>query len=160
MKVGSLFSGVGGFDLAFERAGFEIAWQCEIDRHASAVLKRHWPDVRLIGDVHDIGPGDGPIDVLVGGFPCQDLSVAGRRAGLAGERSGLFFEFARCIETLAPEWVVIENVPGLLSSNGGRDMATVVGTLGKLGYGWAYRVLDAQYDHLAQRRERVLRRGR
>ena len=155
MKVGSLFSGIGGFDLAFERAGFGVAFQCEIDRHALRVLEERWPTVRRTGDVREVGAHDGPVDVLVGGFPCQDLSVAGRRAGLAGERSGLFHEFARCIAALAPRWVVIENVPGLLSSNGGRDMATVLGTLGELGYGWAYRVLDAQYFGVAQRRRRV-----
>jgi len=155
VKLGSLFSGIGGFDLGFERAGFEVAWQCENDKYASAVLAGHWPGVRRIGDVHDINAGDGPVDVLAGGFPCQDVSVAGRRAGLAGERSGLFHEFARVIGDLRPEWVVIENVPGLLSSNSGRDMGTVVGALGELGYGWAYRVLDAQYFGVPQRRRRV-----
>jgi site-specific DNA-cytosine methylase/intein/homing endonuclease len=86
---------------------------------------------------------------------CQDLSLAGRRAGLAGERSGLFFEFMRIVAELTPRWVLIENVPGLLSSNGGRDMGTVLGTLAKLGYGYAYRVLDAQFFGVAQRRRRV-----
>jgi DNA (cytosine-5)-methyltransferase 1 len=96
-----------------------------------------------------------PVDLICGGFPCQDLSVAGRREGLAGERSGLFHEFMRIVGEIAPTWVLIENVPGLLSSNDGRDMATVVGTLAELGYGWSYRVLDSQYFGVAQRRRRV-----
>jgi DNA (cytosine-5)-methyltransferase 1 len=96
-----------------------------------------------------------PVDVICGGFPCQDLSVAGRRAGLAGERSGLFYEFMRIVGEVAPRWVLIENVPGLLSSNGGRDMGAVLGTLGQLGYWWTWRVLDSQYFGVAQRRRRV-----
>jgi DNA (cytosine-5)-methyltransferase 1 len=156
MKVGSLFSGVGGFDLGFERAGFEVAYQVEFDKHAQGVLKRHWPGVPLHEDVRNVGSENLPaVDVLVGGFPCQDLSVAGRRAGLAGARSGLFYEFARIIEETQPTWVVIENVPGLLSSRGGRDMGAVLGTLSELGYGWAYRVLDSQYFGVPQRRRRV-----
>lgn len=156
MRVLSLFSGVGGFDLALERAGAEIAAQCEIDKYCRDVLARHF-SAPIITDVKEASPatvGTG-IDLICGGFPCQDLSVAGRRAGLAGERSGLFFEFARCIEVLRPRWVIIENVPGLLSSNGGRDMGAVLGTLAQLGYGYAYRVLDAQYAGVPQRRRRV-----
>lgn len=118
MRVGSLFSGIGGIDLGFERAGFEVAWQCEIDPHARRVLERHWPGVHIYGDVREVGSGADAVDVLVGGFPCQDVSVAGRRAGLAGERSGLWFEFHRVLRELRPGWVVIENVPGLLSSCG------------------------------------------
>ena len=159
--VGSLFSGVGGFDLAFERAGFKVAYQVEFDTHAQAVLKRHWPNTPLFEDVRNVTAAELPaVDVLVGGFPCQDLSVAGRRAGLAGARSGLFYEFARIIEETGPEWVVIENVPGLLSSRGGRDMGAVLGTLSELGYGWAYRVLDSQYFGVPQRRRRVFIVGR
>lgn len=161
MKVGSLFSGVGGFDLGFERAGFEVAYQVEFDKHAQAVLKRHWPNTPLFEDIRNVTATELPaVDVLVGGFPCQDLSVAGRRAGLAGARSGLFYEFARIIEETGPEWVVIENVPGLLSSRGGRDMGAVLGTLSELGYGWAYRVLDSQYFGVPQRRRRVFIVGR
>ena len=155
MRVGSLFSGVGGFDLGFERAGFEIAWQAENDKHASAVLAKHWPDVWNYGDVKAVTHGVPTIDVLVGGFPCTDVSVAGRRAGLAGERSGLWFEFRRIIGELRPRFVVIENVPGLFSSNQGRDFGTILGGLVNLGYRVAWRVLDAQYAGLAQRRKRV-----
>lgn len=156
MMFGSLFSGIGGFDLGFERAGMKCAWQCEIDPKASAVLARHWPGVPNIGDVRNVRRDNvETVDVICGGFPCQDLSVAGKRAGLAGERSGLWFEFARVIDKLEPGWVVIENVPGLLSSNRGRDFAIILQWLAKRGYGVAWRVLDAQYFGLAQRRKRV-----
>lgn len=156
MKVGSLFSGVGGFDMGLEAAGMRVAWQVEIDPQARAVLRKHWPDVDLHEDVRDVGRHNlEPVDLICGGFPCQDLSVAGRRAGLAGERSGLFYEFMRVVAELAPRWVLVENVPGLLSSNGGRDMGAVLGTLAELGYGYAYRVLDLQHFGVPQRRRRV-----
>jgi DNA (cytosine-5)-methyltransferase 1 len=96
LNVGSVFSGIGGFDLAFARAGMTIAWQCEIDRRCREVLRRWWPDVPCLEDVRDVRGADVPtVDVLCGGFPCQDLSVAGRRAGLAGTRSGLWWDTAR-----------------------------------------------------------------
>ncbi|MHB8511460.1 MAG: DNA cytosine methyltransferase [Actinomycetota bacterium] len=154
VRFGSLFSGIGGFDLGLERAGLEPAWQVEIDPSCNRVLERHWPKVGRGQDIRECEEFDA-VDLVCGGFPCQDLSVAGKRAGLAGERSGLFFEFARVVASVAPRWVLIENVPGLLSSNGNKDMATVVGTLAQLGYGWAYRVVDAQYFGVAQRRRRV-----
>jgi DNA (cytosine-5)-methyltransferase 1 len=155
MRFGSLFSGIGGFDLGLERAGMECAWQCEIDDKCRGVLKRHWPEVQVYDDVRSIGRGVETVDLVCGGFPCQDLSVAGRRAGLAGERSGLWHEFARVLAEVRPEWCVIENVPGLLSSNKGRDFAVVLQGLVELGYRVAWRVLDAQYYGLAQRRKRV-----
>jgi DNA (cytosine-5)-methyltransferase 1 len=156
LTFGSLFSGIGGFDLGFERAGMRPAWQVEINERCNQVLARHWPNVQRYGDVRDVGrDGLESVDVICGGFPCQDLSVAGRRAGLAGERSGLWWEFHRIIAELAPRWVVIENVPGLLSSNGGRDMGAIIGALGQLGYGYAWAVLDAQFFGVAQRRRRV-----
>lgn len=176
MKFGSLFTGVGGFDLAFERAGMECAWQVEFDKSKRRVLEQHYPNTLRITDVREAGSNNlGAVDLICGGFPCQDLSVAGRRAGLAGERSGLWFEFHRIITELLPEWVVIENVPGLLSSNQGRDFAVVLA--GLTGFvprvpdgGWknagfirgnpslyrvAWRVLDAQYFNVPQRRKRV-----
>ena len=156
MRVGSLFAGIGGFDEGFRRAGMTTVWMVEIDPWCRRVLARHFPEAQLFEDVRAVGRDElEPVDLICGGFPCQDLSVAGRRAGLAGERSGLFFEFARILDELRPRWVVIENVPGLLSSNRGKDMGTVLWTLGELGYGWAYRVLDAQYFGVAQRRRRV-----
>jgi DNA (cytosine-5)-methyltransferase 1 len=153
---GSLFSGIGGLDLGLEWAGWDCRWQIEIDGAANRVLARRWPDVRRYGDIAAVDPADlEPVGLLCGGFPCQDLSVAGARAGLAGARSGLFREFMRLAAGLRPRWLLIENVPGLLSSNGGRDMGTVIGALAELGYGWAYRCLDAQHFGLAQRRLRV-----
>jgi DNA (cytosine-5)-methyltransferase 1 len=166
MTFGSLFTGIGGFDLGLEWAGMTSVWQVEIDARCNEVLAHHWPDVQRYGDVTDVGKRNlGPVDLICGGFPCQDVSVAGRRAGLAGERSGLWFQFHRVIEELGPEWVVIENVPGLLSSNKGHDLATILSGLAQLGYWWAYRVLDAQFFGVAQRRRRVfivgcLTRGR
>lgn len=160
LRFGSLFSGIGGFDLGLERAGmgetsFSCAWQCEIDKHASVVLARHWPNVRRYADVRKIGKELEPVDLICGGFPCQDLSVAGQRRGLQGKRSGLWWEFHRVLEELLPQYVIVENVPGLLSSHKGKDMGLLLGSLAQLGYGWAYRVLDAQYFGLAQRRKRV-----
>lgn len=157
LTFGSLFAGIGGLDLGLERAGMRCAWQVEIDKYCQFVLSRHWPHAPRHGDITQLkGSELGAVDLLCGGFPCQDVSLAGRRAGLAGKRSGLFFEFARLIDELAPEWVIIENVPGLLSSNRGRDMGAVLGTLGELGYGYAYRVLDAQFFGVPQRRRRVV----
>ena len=157
MKVASLFSGIGGFDLGLERAGMEVVFQCENNRDCQKILDLHWPNIAGHHDIQSLHGSVLPaeIDLLVGGFPCQDLSVAGARAGLAGERSGLFFEFARLAEEVHPQFLLIENVPGLLSSHKGQDMGTVVGTLADLGYGWAYRVLDAQFFGVAQRRHRV-----
>jgi len=156
MRYISLFSGIGGFDLGFDRAGMQCAMQVERDKNALSVLSKHWPNVPKLEDVHEVTTRIAPaIDLICGGFPCQDVSVAGKRKGLAGERSGLWFEFRRIIDELKPGWVVIENVPGLLSSNGGRDMGTIVGNLAEFGYWWAYRVLDAQYYGVPQRRRRV-----
>jgi DNA (cytosine-5)-methyltransferase 1 len=156
MRFISLFSGIGGFDLGFDRAGMECAAQVEFDEQASAVLARHWPDVPRFKDVRGVGKHNLPtVELICGGFPCQDVSVAGKRAGLAGERSGLWFEFHRILDELKPEWVVIENVPGLLSSQGGRDFAVILQGLVELRYGVAWRVLDAQYAGVAQRRRRV-----
>jgi DNA-cytosine methyltransferase len=107
------------------------------------------------GGVSDVAGWPAAVDLLCGGFPCQDLSVAGRRAGLDGARSGLFFEFARLIDAFRPGWVLVENVPGLLSSNGGRDFGVVLETLAGLGYGVAWRVLDSRFFGVPQRRRRV-----
>lgn len=156
MKFISLFSGIGGFDLGFERAGMQCVAQVEWNAKASAVLAKHYPNVQRFGDVRDVGKHNlGSVDLICGGFPCQDVSVAGRRAGLAGERSGLWFEFHRILTEVTPRWVVIENVPGLLSSQGGRDFATLLHGLVECGYRVCWRVLDAQYFGVPQRRRRV-----
>ena len=167
MTAVSLFAGVGGFDLALERNGVNVVAAVEIDKHAQSVLSKQFPNTKLFNDVTEvtgeqlISAGFDPRNgILVGGFPCQDLSVAGRRAGLAGKRSGLFYQVARIIEELQPEWFVLENVPGLLSSQRGADMGAVVGTLVDLGYGVSWRVLDAQYFGVPQRRRRVFIVGR
>lgn len=156
LTFGSLFSGIGGFDLGFERAGMKCVWQCEIDKFANHVLDRRWKEVKRFQDVREVGKDSAEqVDVIIGGFPCQDVSVAGRRAGFNGERSGLWFEFARVIGELKPRWVVIENVPGLLSSNHGRDFETVLSALVEFGYGVSWRILDAQFFGVPQRRRRV-----
>lgn len=158
MKVGSMFAGIGGFDLGFERAGFEVAWCIEWDKHAQAVLRKRFPNAKVYGDIREVDPDVlERVDVICGGFPCQDLSVAGKRAGLAGERSGLFHDAMRLVRRLNPSLLVLENVPGLLSSNRGLDFATV---LREVGQGWdcaevGWRVLDSQYCGVAQRRRRV-----
>jgi DNA (cytosine-5)-methyltransferase 1 len=163
----SLFAGIGGFDLAMERNNIDVVASVEIDKKASAILARHFPKSTLFEDVTEV-TGEQLIEagfdprngIITGGFPCQDLSVAGKRAGLAGERSGLFWEIARIIQETETEWFILENVPGLLSSNKGQDMGLVIGTLADLGYGVAWRVLDAQYFGVPQRRRRVFIIGR
>lgn len=131
MIFGSLFSGIGGLDLACESVGWRCAWQVEIDPFCRAVLAKHWPDVERYEDVRDVGAGRlVPVDVVVGGFPCQDVSVAGSRRGLAGERSGLWFDFLRVVEELRPAGVIVENVSGLA----GRGLDTVAAGLHGAGY--------------------------
>lgn len=160
LTVGSLFSGIGAFDLAFERSGFAPLWQCEIDKSCLKLLASKWPAVPRHDDVTTFDPGQHPCPtVVVFGSPCQDLSVAGKRAGMAGERSGLFFYAARIIKHFVGrglEFAVWENVPGCLSSMGGRDFAAVLASMAECGavdIGW--RILDCQWFGLAQRRRRV-----
>lgn len=156
MRVASLFSGVGGFDLGFEREGFEICWQSENDPYASRVLARHWPLIENLGDIHDIIHPPFPYpDVLVGGFPCQDYSKAGRGAGLAGDRGALWWEYHRLIARCRPTWVVGENVDSLVYSRDGEDFETIISSLVELGYGVVWGILDAQYFGVAQQRRRV-----
>lgn len=160
LRVGSLCSGVGGIDLGFERAGCRTIGFVEWDKHCQSVLRRHWPTVNIASDLKETHVRRGSADVIIGGTPCQDLSVAGERAGLDGSRSSLFFDYARVIGECEPEWIVWENVAGALTSGKGRDMGTVIGELADLGYGVAWRVLDAQYFGVAQRRRRVVLVGR
>jgi len=156
LTFGSLFSGCGGFDLGLARAGMKGVWASEIDENPRRVFASRFPNIELFGDIRELSAKQlEPVDLICGGFPCQDLSVAGQRKGLAGERSGLFYEFMRIAGELAPSWILIENVPGLLSSNGGRDMGAVIGTLGQLGYGVVYRVLDSKHFGVPQSRRRV-----
>ena len=158
----SLFAGVGGFDIALEQNGVKVVAAVEIDKNARGVLERRFPDTTLFEDVTEV-TGDqlkkaGFVPergIITGGFPCQDLSVAGKRAGLAGKRSGLYWEIIRLVDELAPAYIVLENVPGLLTSNGGRDMGAVIGALVDRRYGVSWRVLDAQNFGVPQRRRRV-----
>lgn len=154
--VGSLFAGIGGFDLGFEQAGYTTAWQVEIEPHLREVLALRFPHARQFADVREVGAHNlSPVDVLIGGFPCQDVSSMGARAGLAGARTGLFWEVCRIVEEIRPQWVVLENVVGLLTSNGGQDFGVVLQALADRGYVGCWRVLDAQYFGVAQRRRRV-----
>ena len=158
----SLFAGVGGFDLALERQGVKVVASVEIDKKAQDVLRRHFPDSTIFGDITGVtgeqlraAGFEQSNGIITGGFPCQDLSVAGKRAGLGGARSGLFWEICRLLDETRAQNFILENVPGLLSSNGGKDMAVVVEALVKRGYRIAWRVLDAQHFGVPQRRRRV-----
>lgn len=156
MNFLSLFSGIDGFDTGLERAGMKCIGKAEQDRWCNAVSRYHSPEVKRISDVKEIKRATFPVPELIcAGVPCQDVSIAGKRAGLDGERTGLFFEFARIIKIFKPKWLVFENVPGLLSANERRDFARVLGELGECGYLLAYRILDSQYFGVAQRRRRV-----
>lgn len=158
----SLFAGVGGFDLALERSGVKVVASVEIDEKASAVLAKQFPNTKLFNDIKGvtgeqlINAGFDPENgIITGGFPCQDLSVAGKRAGLDGNRSGLFYEIVRLLDETKAKYFILENVVGLLSSNSGADMGAVIGALVKRRYGVAYRILDAQHFGVPQRRRRV-----
>ncbi len=197
MRHASFFSGVGGLDLGFERAGIKTVSVSEIDPYACAVLAERFPDAPNLGDIvklaeHELGgfngkveiagrlqPDDGrhsavnqisqvgrrshwdglsdwrTADIWSGGFPCQDLSVAGKRAGFAGKRSSLAFTFLDLVERYRPRWLVLENVPGLFSSNNGADFGRLLNEMEQLGYGVSWRTLDARYFGVAQRRRRV-----
>lgn len=152
LKVASFFAGVGGFDLGFERAGMTVAFQCEIDPLAQRVLKRHWPRVPIHDDITTLKPSSiPPVDLWCAGWPCQDLSHANSdRAGLGGERSGLFHTFMDLARACQPLWIVMENVPGLLSADGGTALEAVVERLEANGYlgGWfSCDIADAGLPH-------------
>lgn len=152
--IGSLFAGIGGFDLGFERAGFEVKWQVEIDPWCRRVLAKHWPDVKRHDDVKTFPPTDAEewkVDCIIGGFPCQDISNQGKRAGISGERSGLWAEFSRTIGLLRPRFVVVENVWALV----GRGISRVVGDLADSGYDAEWCPVPASIFGLAHRRKRI-----
>jgi DNA (cytosine-5)-methyltransferase 1 len=155
MTYGSVCTGISAEHVAWSGLGWKAAWFSEIDPFCCALLKHHYPDVPNLGDMTDVEKFTGPIDVLVGGTPCQDFSVAGKRAGMAGERSGLALKYVELLERLRPRWLVWENVPGVLSSGGGRDFGSFIGALAECGYGVCWRILDAQFAGVAQRRRRV-----
>lgn len=152
MKVGSLFAGIGGFDLGLERAGFQTAWFCEQDEFCQRVLAKHWPDVPCYPDITELrGQDVEPVEILCGGFPCQDLSYAGQGAGIEGERSGLWSEYARLIGELRPQYVVVENVPALLT----RGLGRVLGDLAALGYDAEWDCIPASAVGAPHRRDRI-----
>ena len=163
MIYGSVCSGIEAASAAWHPLGWRAAFLSEIDLFPRAVLQYHYPDVPLHGDFTSIREGDyAAIDLLVGGTPCQSFSVAGLRKGLDDDRGNLALEYLRLADRLRPRWLVWENVPGVLSSNGGRDFGSILGGMVELGYGFAYRVLDAQYVRVdgfgravPQRRRRV-----
>jgi DNA (cytosine-5)-methyltransferase 1 len=152
MRVASFFAGIGGFDLGLERAGMNVVFQCEIDVYAQKILRRHWPDVPLHDDITTLEAATiPPADLWSAGWPCQDLSLANtERTGLAGKRSGLFFSFIDLLAQCRPKWVVLENVPGLLSAEQGTAFETVIDNLEAHGYlgGWfSCNVADAGLPH-------------
>jgi len=158
MKYGSVCSGVEAATVAWHDLGWEPQFFSEIEAFPSAVLKHQYPDVPNYGDMSnfkDWNLNDKSIDLLVGGTPCQSFSVSGLRKGLADPRGNLMLTYLAMVDRLKPKWIVWENVVGVLSSNGGKDFGTFLGALGEIGYGFAYRVLDAQYFGVPQRRRRV-----
>jgi DNA (cytosine-5)-methyltransferase 1 len=156
LTAASFFTGAGGFDLGFEQAGIEIVFQCEIDKYACQLLNNKYPNTYKANDISNLHPtAIPPADIYFGGFPCQDASVAGARKGLSGDKTGLFFQFVRLIKANQPQWICLENVPGILSSGGRNDFKLIVETLAQCGYHCSWRTLDSQYFGVPQRRRRV-----
>lgn len=154
MTFGSLFAGIGGFDLGFERAGMTCKWQVEINEFCRKVLAKHWPDVRRHDDVRTFPPtepAEWRVDVICGGFPCQDISSSGHKVGIGGERSGLWGEYARVIRLVRPRFVVVENVADILH----RGLGDVLGDLAGMGFDAEWRLFPAAAFGVAQRRPRV-----
>jgi len=157
MEYATVCSGIEAPSVAWEPLGWKPVFFSEIETFPSKVLATHYPDVPNLGDMNliDGTKYNGTIKLLCGGTPCQSFSVAGLRKGMDDPRGNLALVFLRIVDQARPKWVVWENVPGVLSSNGGRDFGAILGGLAELGYGWAYRVLDAQYFGVPQRRRRV-----
>jgi DNA (cytosine-5)-methyltransferase 1 len=152
VKVGSLFAGIGGFDLAARWVGWETSWYSEIEPYASAVMQKQFPEAVNLGDVTLIdGKQAAPVDILCGGFPCQDISLAGKGAGLSGARSGLWTHYARLIDEIRPRWVVAENVSALRS----RGLDQVLGSLDALGYDAEWHCIPAAHVGAPHRRDRI-----
>jgi len=153
----SLFSGIGGIDIAAEWAGFETILFVEKNEYCQKVLKKHWPDVPIIGDIRDV-KGDEiqrPITIISGGFPCQDVSIAGKREGLRGHRSTLWEEFYRIVCKVKPRWVLVENVRGLLSSDNGQFLGAILRDLARIRYDAEWGVLRASWFRIPQDRDRI-----
>jgi DNA (cytosine-5)-methyltransferase 1 len=158
VRYASVCDGIGAAHVAWQPLGWECAWTSEIEPFPSAVVDERWK-LKNVGDMTKLTEEqlhhEGPISLFVGGTPCQSFSVAGLRKGLEDPRGNLALRFTQLVGVLRPTWVVWENVPGVLSSAGGRDFGTFLGALAELGYGFAYRILDAQWFGVAQRRRRV-----
>lgn len=153
INVLDLFSGIGGFSLGLERAGMRTVAFCEIERYCRAVLRKHWPAVPIFEDARKLSAADipAPIDVICGGFPCQDISLAGNGAGINGARSGLWREYARLVGELRPRFVIVENVAALL----GRGLGVVLGDLAALGFDAEWHCIPASSIGAPHRRDRV-----
>jgi DNA (cytosine-5)-methyltransferase 1 len=152
LTFGSLFAGIGGIDLGFERAGMSCRWQVEINPYAQKVLAKHWPNVRRHDDVRTWPQPDTEyVDIIAGGFPCQDISYAGKGAGLEGERSGLFYEVMRIVREMGPRYVVLENVAALLT----RGMGDVLGSLASVGFNAEWHCIPAAAVSAPHIRDRV-----
>lgn len=157
MRYVSLFSGIEAASVAWDALGWEPVAFAEIEPFPCKLLARRFPDVPNLGDVSKIDWSEyaGSVDLVVGGSPCQAFSVAGRRGGLMDERGRLMLEYVRAVRDLRPRWLLWENVPGVLSQDKGRAFGTLLGELAECGYSLAWRVLDAQFFGVAQRRRRV-----
>jgi DNA (cytosine-5)-methyltransferase 1 len=155
LSVGSLFSGIGGFELGLERTGgFKTAWQCEIDPFCQKVLEKHWPDVLRFSDIKDMRGNIPYVDVICGGFPCQPVSCAGKRKGKEDER-WLWPEFYRVVCEVKPRWVLVENVPGLLNADSGRLFAGILRDLAASGYDAEWNIVSAASVGAPHLRRRV-----
>lgn len=158
MRLASFFTGIGGFDLGFEQAGYEVVFQCEIDPHCQRVLRHHWPDIPLHNDITTLQAGEIPYaDVWSAGWPCQNVSTANaQRTGIRGEHSGLFYTFMDLAREVQPQWLILENVPGLLSSDDGKAFESVIHEMEKGGYLGGWTICNTLDFGLPQNRERVI----
>lgn len=155
LRIAGLFAGIGGFEIGLERSGHRAALFCEFDSAAQAVLRHRFPHVELASDVRELQALPNDVDLLTAGFPCQDLSSSGLKKGMDGDRSSLVSEVFRILETRRVEWVLIENVHFMLHLNKGAGIREIANNLERLGYNWAYRVLNTHAFGLPQRRHRV-----
>jgi DNA (cytosine-5)-methyltransferase 1 len=156
IRYGSVCSGIEGASMAWSHLNWKPMWFAEIDKHCSSLLAQKYPHVPNFGDMETIRRGTAePIDLLVGGTPCQSFSVNGLRKGMDDDRGNLARTYARIVEDFEPRWAIWENVPNVLRTNGGKDFGSIVGALVECGYWWAYRILDARHFGLPQRRKRL-----
>ena len=155
LRVAALFAGIGGIERGLHHSGHQTVLLCEIEPAAQAVLRKRFPHVELRADVRELRSLP-DVDLVTAGFPCQDLSQAGRTEGIHGARSGLVGEVFRLLESSNPTWLLLENVPFMLQLDRGKGMLRLTTELVRLGFRWAYRVVDARAFGVPQRRQRVL----